>query len=270
MASNEDIIRQRYSDAQREDNRSTRSRARGIEFHYSKKVISQFINEESSVAEIGCGTGYYGMYFSDKCKEYMGIDLSHENIRMFNEKIDNMKIKNIKTMVGDATKLDNISNSIFDVVLVLGPMYHLPLEERELVFNESKRICKHGGILIFAYINKLGAYLNGILRLPDMYPNKNANEYLLLKETDDYFPGIFYYTTPEKIEDSAKKCGLRIIKNIGVDFLFGEKVIDEMDEEKYNCWLEFSDYMCESESCTGLSTHALLLCENIDASPKAK
>ena len=261
MAFDENIIRERYSDASREDNRSTLNRARGIEFHYTKKILTEFIGLESSVMEIGCGTGYYGMYFSDKCKEYTGIDLSPENIQMFNNKINDNGINNIKTLIGNATKLDTIKDSIYDIVLVFGPMYHLPEKERDLVIKESKRICKNGGIIIYAYINKLGAYLNGILRIPEKYPDKNANEFCLLKETDDVFTDVFYYTTPKKIADCAKACGLEVIRNIGVDFLFGEKIINEMDEEKYKCWMEFSDYMVQSESCTELSGHALLVCK---------
>ena len=261
MAFDENLIRERYSDAIREDNRSTISRAKGIEFHYTKKILSEYIDKKSSVIEIGCGTGYYGIYLSDKCNDYTGIDLSPENIQMFNEKINNSGIKNIKSIVGNALMLENIEESKYDVVLVFGPMYHLPFEKRDLVFLESKRICKNDGIIIYAYINKMGAYINGILRIPEKYPNKNANEYVLKKETDDVFVDIFYYTTPEKIAECAENHGLKIIKNIGIDFIFGEKIINEMDEEKYKNWLEFSDYLCQSESCTGLSGHALLICK---------
>ncbi|GHU71646.1 SAM-dependent methyltransferase [Spirochaetia bacterium] len=258
---NEKVIRQFYADG-REENRSLLSRSGGIEFYYTKKTIGNYINRESSVVEIGCGTGYYGMYFSDKCKEYTGIDITPENIKIFNEKIEDKKIKNIKTIVGDAAKLDNINDLSFDVVLVLGPMYHLPPEERKSVFQESRRICKNNGIIIYSYINKLGAYLQeGILGGSEVYPNQKANEYVLVKEIDDIRPELFIYTTPEDIGEQAKSFGLKILKNVGIDFLFNKKRIDEMDNEKYKCWIEFSDYMCDSESCTGLSIHALLVCK---------
>ena len=41
-----------------------------------------------------------------------------------------------------------------------------------------------------------------------------------------------------------------------------------MDEEKYKNWLEYLEYLCESESCTGLSNHTLLICkkEKVDKS----
>ena len=262
MSSNEQLIQIRYSN-KKEDKRAFYSRTAGLEFHYTKKVLENFIDKQSQIIEIGCGTGYYGLYFSQKCKEYTGIDLVPENIEVFNQKIADSKITNIITMVGDATKLINIKNNEYDIVLSLGPMYHLPPNERDLAFIEAKRICKENGIVVFAYQNKLGAYLqSGILSNPNLYPNEKANEYILVKETDEESPGLFYFTTPEEIAERAKLHGFSVIKNIGINYFFNSEQINNMDEEKFRCWLEFSDYLCESESCTGLSVHALLICKN--------
>ena len=163
VSSNEEVIRQRYAEAVREDGRSTSSRANSLEFHYTAKLIRQYIDQGISVLEIGCGTGYYGVHFADKCKEYVGIDLSPECIDMLNSKIDSRQLKNVRAMVGNATSLDGIENSCFDVVMVLGPMYHLPPDERDLVFSECKRVCRMGGIIILAYVSKVGVYVNAFL-----------------------------------------------------------------------------------------------------------
>jgi ubiquinone/menaquinone biosynthesis C-methylase UbiE len=156
MSSNEKLIYQRYSN-KKEEYRATHSRADGLEFHYTAKVLDKYIDNNSKVIELGCGTGYYGMIFSQKCAEYTGIDITPENIEVFNEKIKNTGIKNIVTMTGDATNLASIDSNVYDVVLSLGPMYHLPPDERDLAFAEAKRICKNNGIIVFAYQNKLGA-----------------------------------------------------------------------------------------------------------------
>ena len=37
--------------------------------------------------EIGCGTGYYGFYYADKCQEYLGIDIVPDHIALFKQKI---------------------------------------------------------------------------------------------------------------------------------------------------------------------------------------
>jgi ubiquinone/menaquinone biosynthesis C-methylase UbiE len=261
MASNEDYIRERYSKTE-EDKRAYGSRANGLEFYFTKKLLEKYISKQSKVIEVGCGTGYYGMFLYDKCKEYVGLDLSPDNINVFNEKIKKEKIKNILTMVGDATNLSQINNDEFDVVLVLGPMYHLPPEERDLVFKEAKRICKDEGIIMFAYINKLGVYLqDGILTDTERYPNKFTNECVLEKEISDDMPGLFFFTTSGKIGENAESNGLEIIKNLGVKFSFNKDLINNMDDEKYQCFLEFSEYLCNDESCTGLSSHSILICK---------
>ena len=202
------------------------------------------------------------MYLFDKCREYIGIDLTPENINLFNEKIKNENIPNITAIVGDGTDLENIENNDFDIVLVFGPMYHLPRNERDLVFKESKRICKKNGILMYAYQSKFGAYLQaGILSYPNLYPTKKANEYVLIKETDDEFPGLFHFTTPVEIKESAISHGLEVVKNVGVNYYFNKEQINNMDNEKYESWLEFSEYLFNDETCTGLSNHSILVCK---------
>jgi ubiquinone/menaquinone biosynthesis C-methylase UbiE len=260
MSSNEKLVFAKYSN-QCEEKRSNISRADSLEFHFTKKLLVDYINKQSKVMEIGCGTGYYGIFLHDKCKEYVGIDITPENIKLFNEKIEKDNISNITAMVGDGTNLDNINDNEYDVALIFGPMYHLPPEERETVFEESKRVCKANGIIMYAYQSKFGAYLQaGILSYPNHYPNKKANEYVLQKETDDEFPGLFYFTTPEKIRECAKSHDLEVIKNIGVNFYFNSEQINNMDDVQYECWLGFSEYLCNDESCTGLSNHSILVC----------
>jgi SAM-dependent methyltransferase len=261
MSSNKNLIYDNYSNKS-EEQRASASRAAGLEFHFTKKLLDEFVTKQSRVIEIGCGTGYYGIYLYDKSKEYIGVDLTPENIELFNEKIEKKKIKNITTMVGDAANLLGINENEFDVVLVFGPMYHLPPEERDMAFEESKRICKRDGIIMFAYQSKLGAYLQaGILSYPNHYPNKKTNEFVLIKETDDERPGLFYFTTPEKIKNCAKLHGLEVIKNVGVNFVFNKEQINNMDDVKFDCWLEFSEYLCNDESCTGLSNHSIIICK---------
>ena len=260
MASNEKLIKDWYSNKE-EEFRATKSRAEGIEFHFTQKIIDKYISKEFNVIEIGCATGYYGIYCANKCKQYTGIDLSPDNLKIFDDKIKNENIPNIKTSLGDAVNLVNIESNNYDLVMVLGPMYHLNTEERDLAFAEAKRICKNNGIVIFAYINKIGAYLqSGVLCHPEIYPNKKATECVIVKGIDDFHAGVIYYTTPIEMEQLAKKHDLNIIKNVGVDFLFNVEQINNMDEEKFERWLEFSEYMCESERCTELSIHALLIC----------
>ena len=260
MSSNEALIRQNYADANREEQRSRSSRSSSLEFHYTAKLASQYIDSTTSVIEIGCGTGYYAMHFADKCKQYVGIDLSPECIAMFNGKIESRHLANVDAIVGDATKLDAIANSSFDVVMALGPMYHLPADERELAFSECKRICRNDGIIIVAYVSKAGVYVKGCLEFPGKYPDKQLSHSILKDGLSDEMNGVFYFSMPEEMEERAKSHGLSLVRHAGVDFVFNEKIINAMSGEQFEAWMDLADYMFDSPSCAGLSSHNLMVC----------
>ena len=245
-----------------ENGRQNYSRNDSLEFHYTKKQLDGFVNKDSRVLEIGCATGYYSFYFADKCKEYVGVDLLNFHIDTFNKKIKESGTKNISCKVGDATNLENIESDCFDVVLCLGPMYHLPLDGRKLAFAECKRVCKKGGIIAFAYINSIGTYA-GICVIEDykhLYPNAKTNDYVINKGTDDNRPGLFYYSMPEEMENIASEIGLTKIKNLGTNFMCAMKIVNDMTDEQFEVMRPLYDKMCEHESCTGMAGHALLIC----------
>ena len=262
MSSNEKAVTAHYRDTG-EEHRATESRYAELEFYYTKKHISHYIGPLSSVIELGCGTGYYAMYFSAQCKTYVGVDLTPENIELLNQKAAARGLKNVTGVVGDATTLNGIPSASFDVVLCLGPLYHLPPNERKLVFAECHRICKSSGIAVFAYISKVGAYAGACIHddLRANYPNAGANRQVLQKGTDDLQPGLFFYTMPEEIELVAAAHGFAKIKNLGTDFFITKSVVDAMSDEKFALLRPLLDQMAFHESCTGMSNHAVLVCQ---------
>lgn len=261
MSSNENKVKEKYQDAG-EEKRAAQSRYSGLEFHYTKKHISEYINQNTKVVELGCGTGYYAMHFSDKCKEYVGVDITPQNIALFNEKVKAQGLRNVKGLIGDATNLSNISDNYFDVVLCLGPLYHLPPDERELVFAECRRICKNNGIVVFSYISKIGIYTGACVhdKLREYYPNENANEIILTQNKDDSNPDLFFFAMPEEMESIARKYGFSKIKNLGTDFFVTMSIVEAMSDERFEIMKPLLDQMASYESCTGMSNHAVLIC----------
>ena len=92
MSDNYDKLIERYSQNNGEDGRHTESRTNALEFHYTKKHLDEYITPDKRVLEVGCGTGYYGLYYADKCKEYIGIDLLPFHIELFNKKIPSPRL----------------------------------------------------------------------------------------------------------------------------------------------------------------------------------
>ena len=65
---------------------------------------------------------------------------------------------------------------------------------------------------------------------------------------------------PEDMEKAASKHGLSKIRNLGTDFFITKGVVDKMDDEKFEIFMELMDEMVKHESCTGMSNHALMIC----------
>lgn len=260
MAVNESTVREHYNNRE-EDKRAELSRSGSLEFHYTKKLAGEYIGPSDRVLEVGCATGYYGMHFAPLCREYVGVDIVPEHIELFREKIAGSGLANLSAQVGDATNLAGIADGSFDVVLALGPMYHLPIEEREKVFGECARVCKPGGVVMFAYMNAIGAYMDACITWPETYPAKEVNRCILDKGLDDLRPELFFFTNPEAMTAGAERHGLAVLRNSGVNFAYRSLNIDEMDEEKFAAWMELNDAMVDSPSCTGMAVHTLLICQ---------
>ena len=91
MSTNENIMLEFYS-LGKEDSRATLSRSSSLEFYYTKKHLEGLIELTDRVLEVGCATGHYGMYYSDKCKEYVGVDLVPLHIELFKKRISDSKL----------------------------------------------------------------------------------------------------------------------------------------------------------------------------------
>ena len=264
MARNEGRVREKYRGGE-EEGRATRSRYAGLEFYYTKRHLDGYVGRDASVVELGCGTGYYALHFADRCREYLGVDLVPEHVAALRGKAAKRGLANVRAQLGDATCLRELPDGAFDVVLCLGPLYHLPPDERELVFSECRRICRRGGVAAFAYISRVGVYAGGCVhdQLRERYPNERANAFLLEQSRDDVNPDLFFYTMPEEIEAVARRYGFEKVKNLGTDFFVTMSAVEAMDDEKFELMRPLLDSMADSESCTGMSNHALLVCKRV-------
>jgi SAM-dependent methyltransferase len=269
MSSNEEKIREKYAkNPMGEETRYRKSRTGSLEFLMTQRLLEPYITPESDVVEFGCATGYYAGLWHSKCRSYQGVDLVQEHVDFFNAK----GLANAMAQQGDATNFPELANGSFDLVLCLGPMYHLPPEERALAMREMARICKPGGALAFAYINIIGVYFSavdngwGAKLLPwhkrwrqHYYPNPLAHT-TLQTHTDDLRPGTFFFTMPEEMAALAEDCGLRVLRQAALDVQFNNKNAERMGEEQWALYQELCAAALEYPSCAGMSNHALLIC----------
>ena len=232
-----------------------------MEFYLTEKYLSKIIKKTSKVIELGCGTGYYAMKFHDKCKQYIGLDIVPNHINTLNKKIKKANIKNVAGVVGDATKVAFEENS-FDVVLLLGPMYHLDKKSREKALSEAKRICKPGGHIVWAYLNKVAVF-SGLVSTYEFREQISKEVLTQIIDKGQDSDGVFFYSTPEEQVTLARKFNLPVVKHIGLDGVGSHsKVVKSMTARDFKLWAAFVENTCELQSSIGANDHGLIITKN--------
>lgn len=107
--------------------------------------IDSDLNIDHKVLEIGTGTGIIPFSIHSKVSSIVATDISPEMVRIANQKLIRLKIKNIDFQLQDSYNLTYPDKS-FDIVIASN-LLHL-LYEPEKPINEIKRVLKDNGIFI--------------------------------------------------------------------------------------------------------------------------
>jgi ubiquinone/menaquinone biosynthesis C-methylase UbiE len=250
-----------YSNSISEEDRS-KKQSYFMEFYLTTKYVEKLLKKTSKVLEVGCGTGFYAMEFHDKCKQYVGLDIVPKHIEAVNAKAKKKNIKNVTGVVGDATDIHFDDNS-FDVVLILGPMYHLDKKAREKALKEAKRVCKPNGAIVWSYINKVAVF-SGLIGTYEYREQISKDILANIIDKGQDKEGIFFYSTPEEQAAMAEKHNLPIVKHIGLDGVGSHaKPIKSMNSRDFKLWAEFVEKTCELTSSLGANDHALIISKNL-------
>ena len=126
-----------------------------VEFLRTKEILARYIDKGKVVYDIGGGIGMYATWLAQKGNEVHLIELTKNAVEY--AKVNMMKDCNFIAETGDARHINRPDESA-DVVLMMGPLYHLRnREERLLALREAFRVLKKGGLLISTGISKFSS-----------------------------------------------------------------------------------------------------------------
>lgn len=251
----------------KEEDRLTTNNARRIEFINRVKILDEHIKKKSRILDCAAGTGVYAFYLAEQGHDVTATDITPRHIDMINKNLSG-KQYDMKTAVLDAVDLSVFDNNSFDVVLNMGPFYHLiTKEQRNKCMEEGIRVLKKGGILVTAYIPRFfvfqyvamsnSNYLDGSLV-------KQLIETGVLKHSDEKcFWTDTYYSSKEEMEQLYLSRNLKIIDHFaqdGIAPLLSHQV-DQWNESEFDVWCRYHYSVCREQSILGASNHVIIIGE---------
>lgn len=165
----DDVALQAYYARDKERDRLTTGVGR-LEFVRTIAVVTRTLPPPpATVADIGGGPGRYTDWLVER-----GYDVIHRDIVQAH--VDFVRTRHgdvVDAAVADARQLD-LDDEAVDVVLLLGPLYHLrEREDRVRALSEARRVVRSGGVVHAAAISRWAARLHGILvdRVHEAHPS---------------------------------------------------------------------------------------------------
>ena len=259
MKDRNEILNKFYNEVCDEDVRLD-SKHSQLEFLTTDRYVQRYLKPGCRILEVGAGTGKYSLYYASKGYKVNSIEYVQHNLDVLRSKITDKM--DIVAEQGDAIDLSRFEDNTFDMVLVLGPLYHLYTEEEvNKCINESKRVCKNDGIMMFAYLPNDSIMISWALlkgNLKSGYDNKQFDENFKMISEPSEIMRAFYIDELEKIMESNGIEKINNISTLGVGPHF-RNIIDNLSDEEFEIWKNYHFSSCERKEVQGYSTHMLYI-----------
>lgn len=251
----------------KEEHRLTTNNARRIEFITTTRVFDEHINSKCKILDCAAGTGAYAFWFADKGNDVTATDITPRHIEVINNELKT-RAYDMNTAVLDATDMSIFADETFDVVLNMGPFYHLPaIEEREKCMSECLRVLKKGGLLITAYISRFYVYQYLALSDAKYLDAKLAKQLIetgvLRHDDENCFWTDSYYSSKEEMETFYQNYNLKVTDHFAQDGLAPllSHTVDNWSDEQFNTWCDYHYSICRESSILGSSNHVIIVGE---------
>ena len=211
--------------------------------------------EPLKIIDIGAGTGRYSVALAAE-----GYDVTAVELVKYNLGILNQKGANVKAYQGNALKLKRFADNSFDLALLFGPMYHLHSDADQIqALSEAKRVTRPGGIIMVAYVmNDYSVIKYGFMEnhIAERVQNGELTEDFQIRHNENE---LYDYVRLKQIDALNREAGLKrelIIAPDGpADYI--RPVLNAMDEETFELFLQYQLKNCERPELLGASSHTV-------------
>lgn len=243
----------------------TRIKRHPIEFEINMRYIKRYLKKGDKILDIGGGPGRYSLSLAEDGYDVTLLDLSPINVEFAANKASESGLK-LKTLCADACVADTLIDDKFDIVLLMGPLYHLPDEtERILAVDAALNLLKSGGIIFTAFISSAAMVYYYLLREPSAILNESEKHFFDIFTESQDFSGLGFthnhFISPSGVEAFMSRFPLEKLHILGSEGILSlrEKELLTEPKEVLNAWIDLAEKVCEKEESIWLSNHLLYI-----------
>ena len=247
-------------------------------FPYEKyitiQMMDRYIQAGDKILDIGGGPGHYSIHYARLGHNVTLLDLSDENVRFAKKKARQYKVK-IDAQQGDAMDLSRFEDNSFDVVFLMGPLYHLMEESsRVKALKEATRVLKPGGLLFSSFILMFGGIVFGLRDLPITILREEEQPFFEVTANDEGLSfEAFTYAFMTTVKDA--KALVESIPGLSTETVFGQESIlspyknslAAQPRKIRQAWYDYAVRFCEKEDYMTHTEH-LMIVSRKDAAKK--
>ena len=227
--------------------------------------MDELFEGKKKILDCAAGTGAYAFYLAEQGHEVTATDITPRHIEIIKENIKR-KDYNMEARVLDAVNMEIFEDESFDVVLNMGPFYHLTeKQEREKCMEESIRVLKKGGLLVAAYIPRYYVFqyiaMQDVKYLDAALAKQIVETGVLRHDDEKCFWTDTYYSSAEETERIYRNKGLQIVDHFAQDGLTPQfaGIADKWNQEQFKIWCDYHYSVCREKSVLGASNHVVII-----------
>jgi len=218
------------------------------------------------VLDCGGGPGRYAIELARQGYEVILFDLSSKCLRLAEEKAAEAGVTLASYEQGTATDLSRFSSASFDIVLLMGPLYHLlEEEERRQALAEAWRVLRPGGFLFAAFLSRYAVLRWAAVHEP-IWPLEQAERLERLMTTGVLPPRgaedlgfVAHFAHPTEVIPLCRQAGFEVLTVLGVEGLISmiESGVNALSGEAWERWADLNYRLAADPSIHGCVEHLL-------------
>ncbi len=246
-----------------EDSRLTRTRHGQLEYITTMHYIEKYLKPNAKVLEVGAGTGKYSCELAKRGYNVTAVELVESNLKVLKKNAKG--IKNIKAYQGDALNLSRFKDNSYDIVLVLGPMYHLySNKDQHQAIDEALRVAKTGAVVMFAFLPIasmiFGWGMEGNIK--QAFKENFGKDYKVLHKPSQGFTAYEIDGFKQLFKNKACE-SLHMVSADSIMDSMEDRKSFSMDDEDFKLFTDYHLATCEKTEMQGLSFHMLYICKKL-------